>query len=246
MRWEEIPSVDVTRDDSGSTELNSSSRAKIIALGRDDLGMSDIKVYFDYVCPYCLIAHENVRKFQAKYPAIGYDWKPWEICPETPTEGIVLDFSCVSPTLAKLAEEAGFQIQSPSIQPNSHVALMSLFYAKENGRLEQYNNAVFKALWEGSKNIGELTTMSRIIGEIGLDSKDYNRTMKNHRDKYAAMLEESETDAIDDDIQLAPTFVFGDKQIIGNVSARKIDRFIEKIAVSQQSQDDVGSRKKLQ
>jgi predicted DsbA family dithiol-disulfide isomerase len=233
MSLEEIPSADLTMGDSGSTEINSGHRATIVAPSRCDLGMPDIKVYFDYVCPYCLIAHENVRKFQAKFPAIGYDWKPWEICPETPTEGIVLDFGCVSPTLAKLAEEAGFQIHPPSIQPNSHMALMSLFYAKENGRLEQYNSAVFKALWEGSKNIGELETISRIMGEIGLDSTDYNQAMKKHRDKYAAMLEESESNAIDDDVQLAPTFVFGEKRIVGNVSARKIDRFIEKIAVSQ-------------
>ena len=196
--------------------------------------MSDIKVYFDYVCPYCLIAHENVHRFQAKYPVIRYDWKPWEICPETPTKGIVIDYGCVSPTLAKLAEEAGFQIHPPSIQPNSHMALMSLFYAKEHGKLEQYNNAVFKALWEESKNIGELATISRIIGEIGLDYRDYNRTMRNNRDKYTAMLEESESNAIDDDIQFAPTFVFQEQRIVGNVSARKIDRFIENIAVSQQ------------
>jgi predicted DsbA family dithiol-disulfide isomerase len=208
--------------------------------------MLDIKVYFDYVCPYCLIAHENVHRFQVKYPAIGYDWKPWEICPETPARGIVLDFGCVSPTLTKLAEEAGFQIRPAMVQPNSHLALMSLFYAKERGKVEQYNAGVFKALWDESKNIGEPTTISRIIGEIGLDPANYDRTMKIHRDKYSALLEESESDAINDDIQLAPTFAFGEKRIVGNVSARKIDRFIENIAACQRPLLDTNSRKKLQ
>jgi predicted DsbA family dithiol-disulfide isomerase len=195
-------------------------------------GLPEIKVYFDYVCPYCFIAHENARRFQAKFPKVRFNWKPWEICPETPTEGVVLDFGCVSPAVAKLADEAGFQLRSPSIQPNSHLALMSLFYANERDKLEQYNSAVFKALWNESRNIGELRTLSRIIGEIGLNPKEFDRTIVADHDRYAGLLEESESDAIRDNIQLAPTFLFGQKQIVGNVSARRIEKFIGRIVAS--------------
>jgi predicted DsbA family dithiol-disulfide isomerase len=221
-------------------------RARAANRTRCDLELPDIKVYFDYVCPYCLIAHENVHRFQVKYPTVRYDWKPWEICPETPAEGIVLDFGRVSPALAKLAEEAGFWIRPPSIQPNSHLALIALFYAKERGKLEHYNSAVFKALWDESKNIGELQTLSRIIGEIGLDSTEFKRSMEVEQDRYAAMLEESESDAIDDDIELAPTFLFGQKRIIGNVSARRVERFIELVAASAELERSKNARKKIQ
>jgi predicted DsbA family dithiol-disulfide isomerase len=203
-------------------------------------------VYFDFVCPYCLIAHENVHRFQMKYPSVRYDWKPWEICPETPPEGIVLDFGSVSPALAKLAEEAGFWMRPPSIQPNSHFTLMALFYAKEHGKLEPYNDAVFKALWDESKNIGELQTLSRIIGEIGLDPKEFTRSMEVQHDKYAAMLEESENDAINDDIQLAPTFLFGEKRIIGNVSASRVEKFVEHAAASRELEIRKSTSKKVQ
>jgi len=198
--------------------------------------LPEIKVYFDYVCPYCFVAHENSRMFQAKFPNVRFDWKPWEICPETPAEGVILDFGCVSPAVAKLAAEAGFQLHSPSIQPNSHLALMALFYAKQHGKLEQYNSAVFKALWNESRNIGELRTLSRIIGKLGLDPKEFNRSIAADHDRYATLLEESESDAIKDDIQLAPTFLFGQKRIVGNVSARRIEKFIGHIAASK-SQD---------
>jgi predicted DsbA family dithiol-disulfide isomerase len=177
-----------------------------------------------------LIANENVHRFLSKYPAVHYDWKPWEILPETPPEGFVLDYGSVSPTLAKLAEEAGLWIRPPPIQPNSHLALMGLFYAEEHGKLEQYNDTVFKALWNEEQNIGELQTLSRIVGKVGLNSTEFKRRMETENERYADKLEESERDAVKDNIQLAPTFVFGEKQIVGNVSARRVEKFIKRVA----------------
>jgi predicted DsbA family dithiol-disulfide isomerase len=212
--------------------MNSNIIASAVLRFRCESKLPEIKVYFDYVCPYCLIAHVNAHRFQAKFPNVRFNWKPWEICPETPPNGITADSGCVSPTLAKLSEEAGFQMHSPSIQPNSHLALMSLFYAEERGKLEQYNSGVFKALWDESKNIGELHTLSRIMGDIGLDSKEFQQSIVADHEKYASMLEESESDAINDNIQLAPTFLFGQKRIVGNVSARRVEKFIGHIATS--------------
>jgi predicted DsbA family dithiol-disulfide isomerase len=177
-----------------------------------------------------LIANENVHRFLLKYPTIHFDWKPWEILPEMPAEGIVLDFGSVSSALARLAEEAGLWMRPPRIQPNSHLALMGLFYAEEHGKLEQYNDAVFKALWNEEQNIGELQTLSRIVGGAGLDSTEFKRRMETEKERYAGKLEESERDAVKDNIQLAPTFVIGEKHIVGNVSARRIEKFIKRVA----------------
>jgi predicted DsbA family dithiol-disulfide isomerase len=182
------------------------------------------------VCPYCLIASENVQRFQSKYPNVHYDWKPWEILPEMPPEGLILDYGSVSPSLAKLAEEAGLWIRPPRIQPNSHLALMGLFYAHEHGKLEQYNDAVFKALWNEEQNIGELQTLSQIVAKAGLDSTEFKRRIETERERYAEKLEESERDAVKDNIQLAPTFVFREKQIVGNVSAMRVEKFIRHVA----------------
>ncbi len=177
-----------------------------------------------------MIANENAHRFLLKYPTVHFDWKPWEILPGMPAEGIVLDFGSVSSALARLAEEVGLWIRAPPIQPNSHLALMGLFYADEHGKSEQYNDAVFKALWNEEENIGELQTLSRIVGKAGLDSAEFKRKMEIEKERYVDKLEESERDAVRDNIQLAPTFVFGEKQIVGNVSARKVEKFIKRVA----------------
>ena len=113
--------------------------------------MQKVIVYFDYVCPYCLIANANVNRFQAKYPEVSFEWKPWEIVPEAPKGGIHLDFGTVSPPLARLAEEAGLWLRCPSIQPNSHLALLGLYFARRNHKFLEYHNAVFDALWNNDE-----------------------------------------------------------------------------------------------
>jgi predicted DsbA family dithiol-disulfide isomerase len=192
--------------------------------------LQEIKIYFDYVCPYCLIANANVNRFSAKYPKVGYVWKPWEILPEAPADGIRLDFDSVSTSLSRLAEEAGLWLRSPPIQPNSHIALLALFYAKENNKFQEYHNAIFDALWNSGENIGRMATVSHIMSRIGLNQAEFKQCLENDRDKYERYLAESEHDAEEDCIQLAPTYVSGERQIVGNVSARRIERFIQRVA----------------
>ncbi|WXG44770.1 MAG: DsbA family protein [Promethearchaeati archaeon SRVP18_Atabeyarchaeia-1] len=188
--------------------------------------MHEIKIYFDYTCPYCLIANANVRRFQTRYSEVSFSWKPWEILPEAPAEGLHLEFDSVSPRLAKLAEEAGMWLRAPSIQPNSHLALLGLFYAREKQKFQEYHNAVFDALWNNDENIGQPATLTRIVDKTGLDPLDFKSVIADHKGKYEQMLAGSERDAEIDSIKLAPTFMFGEKQIVGNVSARRIEKFI--------------------
>jgi predicted DsbA family dithiol-disulfide isomerase len=195
-----------------------------------------IRIYFDYVCPYCLIANANVNRFRAKYSGVSFEWKPWEIVPETPKEGIHLDLGKVSPPLAKLAEEAGLWLPCPTIQPNSHLALLGLFYAKENGRFQDYHNAVFDALWNHDENIGQLNTLGDIMQKVGLSQEIFRSNLENDDDRYERMLTESEQDAVKDNVELAPTYMSDGNRIIGNVSARRVEKFIKRIAAAKEAQ----------
>jgi predicted DsbA family dithiol-disulfide isomerase len=190
--------------------------------------LQKVTIYFDYVCPYCLIANANVNRFQVKYPEVSFEWKPWEIDPEAPKEGIHLDYGTVSRPLARLAEEAGLWLRCPSIQPNSHLALLGLFFAEDNHKFPEYHNAIFNALWNNDENIGQLDTLGRIMEKVGLSQKEFRSVLEKDENRLKGMLQESEQDAIRDNVQLAPTFFFENKRIIGNVSARRVERFIQK------------------
>jgi predicted DsbA family dithiol-disulfide isomerase len=189
-----------------------------------------IKVYFDYACPYCWIASQHVHRFNVMYPRIVFDWRPWEILPEAPPEGIKLEYDSVSPKLVKLASEVGLWMRVPSIQPNSHLALLGIFYAKEQGKIEEYHKAVFGALWEDDRNIGILDELSSIVEKTGLNSEDFKIHLVKHRERYESRLRESENDANNDSVELVPTYIFDGKSIVGNVSLRHIEGFVRRIA----------------
>ncbi|WXG47395.1 MAG: DsbA family protein [Candidatus Atabeyarchaeum deiterrae] len=196
--------------------------------------MIEVKVYFDYVCPYCLVANENIHRFAAKYPAVHFDYSPWEIVPEAPVEGITLEYDSVDPRIARLAEEAGLWMRAPKIQPNSHMALLGFFYAKARGKEARYTDAVFDALWNHDENIGQLHSLSEVVGKIGLDPVEFRDQLATGRDSYEEILARSERDAVTDKIKLVPTFVFGQSQIIGNVSAKQIESFIKHALASRE------------
>jgi predicted DsbA family dithiol-disulfide isomerase len=194
--------------------------------------LAQINVYFDYACPYCWIASQHVHRLKVMYPEIVFDWRPWEILPEAPPEGIKLEFDSVSSKLTKLASEVGLWMHVPSIQPNSHIALLGAFYAKEQGKMEEYHNAVFSALWEDDRNIGILDELSTIVEKVGLNPEDFKRRLVGDAEEYESRLRRSENDANNDNVELVPTYVFNDRKIVGNVSVKHIEGFVRRIARS--------------
>jgi predicted DsbA family dithiol-disulfide isomerase len=166
------------------------------------------------------------------YPEITFDWKPWEILPEAPPEGIRLEFDSVSPKLTKLAGEVGLWMRVPSIQPNSHLSLLGAFYARERGRFKEYHEAVFSALWNNDENIGNIEELVRLAKGIGLDPQGLKKCLREDRERYESRLRESEDEANKDGVKLVPTFVFNKKRIVGNVSIKHIEGFVKRIARS--------------
>jgi predicted DsbA family dithiol-disulfide isomerase len=197
--------------------------------------LSRVKVYFDYACPYCWIANQQVHRFNVKYPQITFDWKPWEILSEAPPEGIRLEFDSVSPKLTKLASEVGLWMRVPSIQPNSHLPLLGVFYAKERGKLKEYNEAAFSALWDNDENIGDLGVLSRVARQTGLDPQGFKSSLLGDKERYESRLRESETEASKDGVELVPTFVFNERKIVGNVSIKHIEGFVRRVVRSHEA-----------
>jgi predicted DsbA family dithiol-disulfide isomerase len=166
------------------------------------------------------------------YPEITFDWKPWEILPEAPAEGIRLEFDSVSAKLTKLASEVGLWMRVPSIQPNSHLSLLAAFYARERGKFKEYHEAIFNALWDNDENIGNLEELLRLAKRIGLDTQDFKKCLVEDKQRYESRLRESEDEASKDGVELVPTFVFNRKKIVGNVSIKHIEGFVRGIVRS--------------
>lgn len=155
----------------------------------------DVIVYFDYVCPYCLLAEDTIVTVAADAGA-KVSWRPYELRP------------CPNPTLRPeddylprvwrnsvypMAKRLGVPITLPTIspQPYTHLAFEGAQYAGAHGRAEDYHKAVLRAFFQSNRDIGRPEVLADIAAQVGLDASDFaaalaeRRYAENHRAELA-------------------------------------------------------------
>src|SRR5258707_5098107 len=103
-----------------------------------------IKVYSDYVCPFCYLAEFPLRK-AIRGRDVEVEWMPFELRPEPkPTlrpEGESLQRAW-SQSVYPIARRMGVPIVLPPVspQPHTHLAFEGYQYAREHGKGNEYNH----------------------------------------------------------------------------------------------------------
>lgn len=178
-----------------------------------------IKVYSDYVCPFCFLA-----KFPFEEAIEGKDveveWMPYELRPE-PTEPLdpINDYSKLmlwEKYIYPAIERLNINMKLPNISPHPYtgLAFQGYHYAKENGKAKDYNDRVFKALFQEDKNIGEIDILKGLAKEAGLDENDFEKALVSG--KYKEAQNRALNHAYSDmRISAVPTFIIGDKVMQG-------------------------------
>ena len=108
---------------------------------------------------------------------VELEWKAYELRPGLPPEGTLRtpktgEMNGFPQYLSELADELGLKLKRSPIVPCSRPALEVAEYAKEQGKFDQFHLAVFKAYWEGAKNIGLRSVIREIVQECGLDADE--------------------------------------------------------------------------
>ncbi|MBI4286975.1 MAG: DsbA family oxidoreductase [Chloroflexi bacterium] len=191
-----------------------------------------VSVYSDYICPFCFIGKSRVDRLEKEH-AVEVEWKGFEIHPETPASGADMESLGFDENVAaimrkhidELARDAGLQIKMPARISNSRLALLVGEFAREQGRFKEYHGAVFKAYWQEGKDIGDPEVIFSITAGIGLDTKELAAYLKNHEatarlDKYVREAREYGVDGV-------PTFVIGDKMVVGAQPYEVLEQIVE-------------------
>jgi predicted DsbA family dithiol-disulfide isomerase len=179
--------------------------------------MQILKVFSDYICPFCFIGKHLADCLTGEFP-IEAVWKPFEIHPEVPSEGIPLSrflagaISNLEANVRRLAEEIGVEMKMPNKLPNSHMALLGGEVARESGVFEKYHSAVLSAYFQQSKDIGDLDILSEIAEGAGMDGGYFREAVSSgkHADALGASLQEAHTLGLTG----VPSFVFSNGGVI--------------------------------
>jgi predicted DsbA family dithiol-disulfide isomerase len=183
-----------------------------------------VVVYSDYVCPFCYIGKRRVDMLKEEID-IDVEWKGFELHPETPKEGRPRTRKTVSDNIKILAKEVNLTFNLRSLSSNSKLSLKTGEFAKTKNKFEEYHEATFQAYFQEKKDIGDIEVIKEIVEKIGLDIAELKNYLNT--DEADKILERHKIEARKDGIYAVPTFIIGDKKIIGAQPYDIIKRVIE-------------------
>ena len=177
-----------------------------------------IRVFFDFSCPYCYLAHGYIRRIN-ETTALNGDWASWEIHPEVPQGGLPIqevlqnvDMNERKKKLDTLGAPVGLTPSDKTFVPNTRWALCATEFARENGKMQEWVDAVFAASFVGKKNIGDMDVLAGIAQEVGLDSSSLRKALESGR--YMGTLLANDQECIEKNIEWVPTIFSGGKKVI--------------------------------
>ncbi|MEX1254054.1 MAG: DsbA family oxidoreductase [Dehalococcoidia bacterium] len=171
-----------------------------------------VTVVSDYICPWCYVGMARVERLQREFE-IDVEWRPFELHPEIPPEGIARGERPPSPQrvamyeqLRGLAQEAGLPFERPGRVPNSHRALEAAEFAREHGAFDAYHHALFDAFFGQGRDIGDIDVLAEIAASNGLDPRALREALETQR--YAALVDERTAEARASGVTGTPTVIF--------------------------------------
>ncbi|REK75258.1 DsbA family oxidoreductase [Paenibacillus paeoniae] len=175
-----------------------------------------IKVYSDYVCPFCLLADGQLRAAAAERDVI-IEHLPFELRPyPTPTLRPEDGYMQTSwrEKVSPIAEQLGVPIHMPTIspQPYTHLAFEGYQFAKQAGIGETYHSRMYKAFFQDGLDIGDISVLTELAEELGLDGRAYQEALEagTYREAHKGALHHALYEA---HITAAPTYVIGKTSI---------------------------------
>jgi predicted DsbA family dithiol-disulfide isomerase len=196
--------------------------------------MLQIKVYSDYVCPYCFLGEqvlEKALKGIEEQEQVQVEWMPFELRPyPTPTLKPEDDYlqTTWKDSVYPMAEQLGIEIYLPKVspQPYTHLAFEGYQYAKENGVGEKYTHRMFTAFFQEHQDIGNIDVLTRLAEDIGLNEAGFRPALESR--KYKEVHQQALRHAYEEvGIQAVPTFIIGNKVVRGLLREEDLRRLIK-------------------
>ena len=174
---------------------------------------------------------EAPLKEAVKGKDVQIEWMPFELRPAPmPTlkpEGEYLQ-SAWKRSVYPLADKLGVEIKLPTVspQPYTNLAFQGLEFAKDQGKGDEYNDAVFRAFFQQSREIGNLDVLSEIAQQVGLKATEFRQALESGT--YVQRVTEHLRVANRHlGIEAVPTMIIGRQRLNGLYPAQALRQVIE-------------------
>ena len=127
-----------------------------------------------------------------------------------------------------MAEKLGVYMKLPTVSPYpyTNLAFQGLEFAKDQGKGDEYNDAVFRAFFQQSRDIGRIDVLSDIANEVGLDPEQFRAALEQgtYRDRVQQLLQTAYGRIR---VTAVPTMIIGRQRLEGLYPAETMRQVIE-------------------
>lgn len=153
-----------------------------------------LDVWSDYVCPFCYLELPVLNEFREIYgDSVEVRWHAFELRPEPVALPEADDESVIDSwedNIYPMATERMLTMRLPSINTRSRKALEAARFSQEAGAFDVMHQALFKAYFEDSLDIGDTDVLIDIGSTVGLDPEALDEALRE--DRFAASVQEDE------------------------------------------------------
>ncbi|WP_445502062.1 DsbA family oxidoreductase [Microvirga sp. G4-2] len=144
-----------------------------------------IAVWSDYVCPFCYLERPVLERIRTELgDDVQIDWRSFELRPEPePTLDPNAEYlhRVWTQSVYPMAQERGVTLKLPPVQPRSRKAHEAAEFARDAGRLDAMNKALFKAFFENGRDLADLDVLLEVGQSVGLDREDLREALISGR-----------------------------------------------------------------
>jgi len=199
-----------------------------------------VRVYADYVCPFCYLGYASLDTYRAeREAAIETDWHPFDLRGRQRRDDGSLDHSVddgkdeayyeeARKNVERLADEYDVEMVEPLVDDvDSYDAQRVAWRAREAhpDAFEGFHGAVFEALWSDGRDIGDRNVLADLATEAGLPAGFVADTLDD--DPSADALESAFDAARREGITGVPTFEYDGYAARGAVPPAQLRRLVE-------------------
>jgi predicted DsbA family dithiol-disulfide isomerase len=185
----------------------------------------EITMIGDFQCPYCYMGKLLVDGLKKEY-AIKTKFMGFEIHPKIPARGLDADeyfndIEGLEKQAKNFADKYNVVLNQNSKISNTNKALQIAEYAKEVGKSDEYNTAMYNAVYVDAINISKVDEIKKIAANVGISPKEVDEVLFG--DKYRHILEDNNRFCARHNFTSVPVFIINEK--IAIVGLQPIEAF---------------------
>jgi len=206
-----------------------------------DRGLT-IDIYSDIVCPWCYVGKRRLEQALAQLNGgaqARITWRPFQLNPTMPPDGMdrttylkakfgsLENFGRMEEQLLAAGVEECIPFAFEKIQrtPNTFAAHRLVWYAAQQGTQDNIVEALFRAYFLEGQNIGNVTTLTHVAAESGLDRTETEEFLASEKGVVEVTAEEAAGHRLG--IRSVPYFVINGSLLISG--AQPPDIFVSAI-----------------